>query len=666
MAACEALRLWRPFEDASCGSLVEGKERDPTMRNDVDFNLAGRLDLFVENAPNAIAMFDRDMRYLAASPAWLRDYGIEGPLVGRSHYDVFPEIPERWRTIHRRALDGETFAEAGETFERADGSIQWLSWEVRPWRLPGGEIGGIVIFTQDVTEMKAAETELAEREAHLRSILATVPEAMITIDERGLVTSFSATAAALFGYCPEEVVGRNVRMLMPEPYRAEHDGYLDNYLRTGEARIIGYGRLVKALTKDGTVVPVELSVGEAIGNGRRIFTGFVRDLSSRQKMEQELRQSQKMEAVGQLTGGIAHDFNNILTAIIANLELLAPQLSDPDQRELADEAHAAAQDAGKLAAQLLAFGRRQPLNSEPTDVGALISNFSPLLRRTLGETIKLAIVAPPSSPLTIVDAVQLQNALLNLAINGRDAMARGGRLTIEVSATRLDADYAQMYPEVRTGRYVLIAVSDTGVGMPEAVRRRAFEPFFTTKPVGAGTGLGLSMVYGFVKQSGGHIQIYSEIGRGTSVRVFLPVADAATAVEEEQGMQTPELARGSETILLVEDDPRLRKVLARRLRSLGYHVFEAETGAAALAQLAEPPEIALLFTDMVMPGGMTGLELAEAALALKPGLRVLFTSGYAEPGIARAGQQKGAWLKKPYTAEELAETLRTVLQEKTQ
>ena len=633
------------------------------MRNDVDFNLTGRLDSFVENAPNAIAMFDRDIRYLAASPAWLRDYGIEGPLVGRSHYDVFPEIPERWRTIHRRALAGDTFAEAGEAFERADGSIQWLSWGVRPWRLPDGAIGGIVIFTQDVTEMKAAETELAEREAHLRSILATVPEAMIIIDEQGIVTSFSATAAALFGYCPEEVVGRNVRMLMPEPYRAEHGAYLGNYLRTGEARIIGYGRLVQALTKDGTVLPVELSVGEAVGNGRRIFTGFVRDLSSRQKMEQELRQSQTMEAVGQLTGGIAHDFNNILTAIIANLELLVLQLRDPDQRELADEAQAAARDAARLAAQLLAFGRRQPLNSEPTDVGALISNFAGMLRRTLGETIELKILASPPPPQTIVDAAQLQNALLNLAINARDAMPRGGRLTIEVSPTRLDADYAQMYPEVRTGRYVLIAVSDTGVGMPEAVRRRAFEPFFTTKPIGAGAGLGLSMVYGFVKQSGGHIQIYSEIGRGTSVRIFLPVADAAAAAEQEQGMQTPELPKGSETILLVEDDPRLRRVLSRRLRSLGYQVFEAENGAAALAELAKLPEVALLFTDMVMPGGMTGLELAEAALALKPELKVLFTSGYAEPAIARLGQQKGAWLKKPYTAEELAETLRKVLRE---
>ena len=611
------------------------------MRKDVDFNLAGRLDSFVENAPSAVAMFDRDMRYLATSPAWLRDYKIEGPLIGRSHYDVFPEIPDRWRTIHQRALAGETFSEPTEAFERADGSIQWLSWEVRPWRLPDGGVGGIVIFSQDVSEIKAVQTELAEREAHLRSILATVPEAMIIIDEQGIVTSFSTNAAALFGYRPEEVVGRNVRMLMPEPYRAEHDGYLSNYLTTGEARIIGYGRLVQAVTKDGTVFPIELSVGEAGGNGRRIFTGFVRDLTSRQKMEQELRQSQKMEAVGQLTGGIAHDFNNILTAIIANLELLAPEIRDPDQRELVDEAQGAAQDGAKLAAQLLAFGRRQPLNPQPTDVGALISNFAGLLRRTLGETIALEIVAPTSPPPTVVDAAQLQNALLNLTINARDAMPRGGRLTIEVSPERLDADYAQMYPEVRTGRYVLVAVSDTGVGMSEEVRRRAFEPFFTTKPTGAGTGLGLSMVYGFVKQSGGHIQIYSEIGHGTSVRIFLPVADAGAAAEREQGAQAPELPKGSETILLVEDDPRLRRVLSRRLRGLGYQVFEAENGAAALAQLAEVPEVALLFTDMVMPGDMTGLELAEAALATKPGLRVLFTSGYAEPAIVRLGQQKG-------------------------
>ena len=515
----------------------------------------------------------------------------------------------------------------------------------------------------DISGLQRAQSELAAREAHLRSILDTVPEAMIVIDELGRVVSFSAAAAKLFGYGAEEVIGRNVRMLMPEPYRVEHDGYIGNYLRTGEARIIGYGRLVKGQTKDGSVFPMELAVGEARANGKRIFTGFVRDLTSRQKIEGELRQSQKMEAVGQLTGGVAHDFNNLLTVITANLEMLHPLLKDSDQRELAKEAHDAAMDGAKLAAQLLAFGRRQPLNPKPTDAGPLVSNFAELLRRTLGEAVELRILVVGSAHLTVVDSSLLLNALLNLAINARDAMPRGGRLTVEITHARLDADYAQTYPDIRTGRYVLITVTDTGSGMSEEVRRRAFEPFFTTKPTGAGTGLGLSMVYGFVKQSGGNIQIYSELAQGTSVRVFLPAADsdahgAAPGTVEAQEADMPQ---GSETILVVEDDPRLRKVLGKRLRSLGYQIIEADSGAAALQQLAARPDIAMIFTDMVMPGGMTGFDLAHAALAAKPGLKVLFTSGYAEPAIARLGLDAGAWLKKPYTADELAEKIRVVL-----
>ncbi len=455
-----------------------------------------------------------------------------------------------------------------------------------------GSIRFVLQTNSDITGLKRAQAELATREAHLRSILDTVPEAMIVIDEQGLVTSFSAAAAKLFGYHPEEVIGSNVRMLMPEPYRAEHDGYIHNYLRTGEARIIGYGRLVKGLTKDGAVFPMELAVGEARANGQRIFTGFVRDLTSRQKMEEELRQSQKMEAVGQLTGGVAHDFNNHLTAIIANLEMLYPNLAGREQREHVQEALEAAQEGAKLAAQLLAFGRRQPLNPKPTNVGPLVSTFADLLRRTLGEAIELRIAIVGSAHLTVIDESQLRNALLNLAINARDAMPRGGRLTIEITNVRLDADYAQTYPDIRTGRYVLITVTDTGTGMSEEVRRRAFEPFFTTKATGAGTGLGLSMVYGFVKQSGGNIQIYSEVGHGTSIRVFLPLAEGGGAGAEPDALAppAPDLPGGAETILLVEDDPRLRRVLSKRLRSLGYEIIEADSGAAAMAQLAARPE----------------------------------------------------------------------------
>ncbi|RFB79903.1 hybrid sensor histidine kinase/response regulator [Methylovirgula sp. 4M-Z18] len=546
---------------------------------------------------------------------------------------------------------------------KKDGSVVIVSslWVAR--KSENNVIHSVLQNNSDITGLKNAQDELAAREAHLRSILDTVPEAMIVIDEQGTVTSFSAAAAQLFGYDADEVVGRNVKMLMPEPYRAEHDNYIGRYLSTGEARIIGYGRVVKGLTKDGATFPMELAVGEAQSNGQRIFTGFIRDLTSRQRMEDELRQAQKMEAIGQLTGGLAHDFNNLLTVITGNLEMLEMSLSTSNQRELLREAQDAAQDGAKLTGQLLAFGRRQPLNPKPTDLAPLIANFSELLRRTLGESIKLTIQVNGSEHLCVVDAAQLQNALLNLAINARDAMPRGGNLTIETSHVRLDADYAQMYPEVRTGRYVLIAVTDTGGGMSEDVRQRAFEPFFTTKATGAGTGLGLSMVYGFVKQSGGNIQIYSELDRGTSIRIFLPLAEAFQAGGELAAghVDAGTLPRGSETILVVEDDARVRRVTIARLRSLGYQVIEADNGTAALALLAAHPKIAMIFTDVVMPGGLSGDELAEAALIARPDLKILFTSGYAEPAIARQGLGAGAWLKKPYTAAELAKKVREIL-----
>ncbi|MGH6781127.1 MAG: ATP-binding protein, partial [Sphingomonadaceae bacterium] len=440
--------------------------------------------------------------------------------------------------------------------------------------------------------------------------------------------------------------------------------YISRYMTTGERRIIGFGRVVTGQRKDGTTFPMELAIGEAATSGKRIFTGFIRDLTSRHRMEEELRQAQKMEAVGQLTGGIAHDFNNLLTVISGNLEMIERRLEDGRLRALLREAQEAADDGAKLTGQLLAFGRRQTLNAKLADIGELVSNFADLLRRTLGETIELRTVITGAPLSAMVDTAQLQNALLNLALNARDAMPRGGRLTVEIARARLDADYAQMYPQVRTGDYVLVSVSDTGVGMSAEVKQRAFEPFFTTKGVGAGTGLGLSMVYGFAKQSGGHLQLYSELDQGTTVRLFLPAAVSLRAGASERdggGAEQADSPRGHESILVVEDDARVRRVAVARLEDEGYQVIEAATGAQALALIAEHPEIRLLFTDIVMPGGMLGDELAKEVRILRPDIKILFTSGYAEPSLAGWELAESSWLKKPYTARELATRLRTLL-----
>ena len=547
---------------------------------------------------------------------------------------------------------------------RSDGRVFLLLYNASPLRDDRGAIIGAISTAVDITSAKEAETGMREREARLQSILNTVPEALITINEQGVMESFSRSAEDLFGYKASEVLGQNVRMLMPQPYQHEHDEYLARYRRTGEKRIIGVGRVVRAQRKDGSVLPVELSVGEVRTSGRPVFTGFIRDLTAQHKIEQELRQAQKMEAIGQLTGGVAHDFNNLLTVILGNLEMLEPRLTENRQLELLKEARETAEHGARLTERLLAFGRRQALQPTLTDVGVLLREIVPVLRRTLGETIKVKIRLDVELWPVIVDPTQLHNAILNVAINARDAMPEGGKLTIAAENAEVDLDYARTHPEVRAGSYVVIAATDTGTGMSPEVQERAFEPFFTTKEVGAGSGLGLSMVYGFAKQSGGHVAIYSEPGHGTTLRIYLPRAvPAAAEPASESRVAEADLRRGrGELVLVVEDEPRVRRIAMARLQELGYRVLEAADGPSALSVLRSTPEVDLLFTDMIMPGGMTGAELARHARELKPSLKVLFTSGYAEPDLVSRGLiSKSSWLQKPYSTAELSRSMEKIL-----
>jgi PAS domain S-box-containing protein len=380
------------------------------------------------------------------------------------------------------------------------------------------------------------------------------------------------------------------------------------------------------------------------------------------EIEQNLHQVQKMEAVGHLTGGIAHDFNNMLTVIFGATGLLADALADePDLAELTKLIDEAAQHGAELTQQLLSFARKQPLQPLHTDINTLILEAVKLLRLSLGENIEIESMLESDAWAALIDPSQLTTALVNLAVNARDAMPNGGKLIFETGNVYLDEAYVAVKGDIHPGHYVMVAVSDTGAGIPAAIREKVFDPFFTTKDVGKGTGLGLSMVYGFVKQSEGHIQIYSEEGHGTSIKLYLPRATGAS--EALVPIVPARVTGGTEAILVVEDNTLVRRYVSEQLASLGYAATVAANGVEALALLDRGLPCDLLFTDMIMPGGMNGRELAEATLAHRPGIKFLFTSGYAESAIMHHGRLAPGvpLLPKPYRKSDLARMVRVAI-----
>ncbi len=410
------------------------------------------------------------------------------------------------------------------------------------------------------------------------------------------------------------------------------------------------------------------------GEYRRELETRKRAEKQAEQAEQELRQAQKMEAVGQLTGGIAHDFSNLLTIIQGNVEILNEDDIPPELvRELAGEALAASQRGGELTRRLLAFARRQPLQPRPLDLNLLVSGMTGLLRRTLGAPVEIETVTGGDLWFAVADPLQVENAILNLALNARDAMPGGGSLRLETTNITLDAGYAALHPDAVAGEFVLLSVSDSGTGMTPEVQERAFEPFFTTKPLGKGTGLGLSMVYGFARQSGGHVRIESEEGGGARISLYLPRTEEAPKAEESEaghglGSDDGDGEEGSRArILVVEDDPGVRRFCTRVLEAAGYDVVEAEDGASALAVLETEGGIDLLFTDILMPGGMDGWELAQRAQGMVPGLAVLFAS--ANPEMALDSGIEGSraprnldLLRKPYGKDEIIRRVRHALE----
>jgi PAS domain S-box-containing protein len=579
-------------------------------------------------------------------------------------------MPERYRQPHRAGL--ARYLASGEArvlnqrIELAalhrDGREFPVELAITPIR--GGQTVTFSAFIRDVSEAKERIAQLKRASDLLNAVVENMPDMILLKEPAGDAFRYlliNAAGEKLLGRDRSEILGKTERELFPPDEAAQVVESNRTVAETGQARTFTDRKLTTTAgvrTVETRMVPI------TNGDGRTaLVLAIVRDVSEAKAREEQLRQLQRMDAIGRLTGGVAHDFNNLLAIIHGNSELLRDQLEDRSEAaEMADDVINAARRGADLVRRLLAFARMQHLEPEPVDLNARLPDILGLLQRALGENVDVRIEPAKQLWAASVDPTQVDDALVNLAINARDAMPEGGTLTIETQNVSLDEDYAAHHVEVCPGDYVMLAVSDTGTGMPPDVIARAFEPFYTTKPEGKGTGLGLSQVFGWIKQSGGHIKVYSEVGHGTTIKLYLPRSEGrGTDKEAESQASTP---NGDETILVVEDNPNVRKTVIRQLHDLGYRTVEADSGDRALELVGEGLDFDLLLTDIVMPGGITGYQLADQLRGGKPDLKVLFTSGYTDLAAASGNSaRKDPLLSKPYRKQDLGRAVRAVLDE---
>ena len=616
-----------------------------------------------ETSQDLILVLDAKGHVVQISPSCEAILGYRPEeMIGRSGVEfIHPEHLDRSREEMRAARRGLKPKMSDTRCFHKDGREVWLSW-LGTWSEP---VKRYFFVGRDMTESRHAQETLGESERLARNIIETALDAFVQMDETGAISGWNSQAEKIFGWPREEVLGKNlIDLAVVGQDHEELQAALGRFLRSGQGQILGRRREVLVQRRDGTQFRAELSVTAMRTRSGFLFNGFVRDLTDKVAAEERIRQSEKMEALGQLTGGIAHDFNNILTVITGTIEILAGAVAREPQlaaiTRMIDEAAARGAD---LTQHLLAFARRQPLQPREIDVNLLIVDTAKLLRPTLGEHIEIESLFKDEPCTAIVDPNQLATAIINLALNSRDAMPDGGKLILETGLAYLDEAYASMNDDVRPGAYAMIAVSDTGYGIPSGILDRVFDPFFTSKGPGKGTGLGLSMVYGFIKQSAGHIKVYSEEGQGTTIRMYLPPGTGAGLAAE--GGADSELEGGNETILVVEDDRLVRDYVLTQLHSLGYVTLNAANAAEALALAAKNPGFDLLFTDVIMPGNMNGRQLADTMRKDRPALKVLYTSGYTEDAIIHHGRLDSGvlLLAKPYRKADLARMIRRALED---
>jgi PAS domain S-box-containing protein len=613
----------------------------------------------VESSNDAIITQNLDGIITGWNKAAERLFGYTAIEAVGEHIDLIAP-PDRLAELHdilARTGQGEIIAHHETERKTKDGKLLKVSISISPLRSVSGEIVGASKIARDITEAKKIQAALNREIEERQRIFETSRDLILVTDAKGTFVQVSPSSMAILGYRPEEMTGHSAAEFV-------HADDLENTRQ--EIRAARRGHLIRNFEtryvhKDGRTVNLNWMGAWSEPVRRHFFVG--RDLTEKQVAEAQFHQAQKMDAVGQLTGGVAHDFNNILTVITGTIGILADAVAnDPQLSAIAKMIDDAAERGASLTKHLLAFARRQPLQPREIDANVLVRETIELLRPTLGEHIQINQQLADDAWFALVDPNQLTTAILNLSLNARDAMPFGGKLIIETANTHLDEGYAAMNGDVAAGNYVMVAISDTGNGILPENLERVFDPFFTTKEVGKGTGLGLSMVFGFVKQSNGHIKIYSEVGHGTTVKIYLPRAAGLSDTSVESS--TPAAIKGGrETILVVEDDTMVRRYVITQIESLGYKTLEANKASEALQLIDGPDAIDLLFTDVIMPGSMNGRQLVDEALLRRPGLKTLFTSGYTENAIVHHGRLDTGvlLLTKPYRKSDLARMIRLAL-----
>ncbi|WP_184020247.1 hybrid sensor histidine kinase/response regulator [Sphingobium boeckii] len=634
-------------------------------------SVGNRFELLVQSVTDyAIYMLDPHGRVSSWNAGARRFKGYDPDEIIGAHFSIFYTPEERALEIPRIALetaerDGRFEAEGWRL--RKDGTRFWANVVIDPIRDPEGHLLGFAKVTRDLTERRAAEEELRRSEERFRLLVQSVTDyAIYMLDPEGHVTSWNAGAERFKGYRADEIMGQHFSRFYSDLDRAAGiPGIaLETARRDGRFEAEGW-----RIRKDGSrfwasviIDPIRNDDNQLIG-----FAKVTRDLTEKRAIEEQLRQSQKMEAVGQLTGGLAHDFNNLLTGISGSLEMMqirSAQGRTSDFDRYFTSAQGAVKRAAALTHRLLAFSRRQTLDPKPTNVDRLLHGLEELIQRTVGPGVEVVLAGADRLWPTLIDPNQLENAVLNLCINARDAMPDGGRVTIVTANQSLD-ERAAREQGLNAGDYVAVSVTDTGTGMPPEIIAKIFDPFYTTKPIGEGTGLGLSMIYGFARQSGGQVRVESQMGRGTMMRLYLPrhSHDAQPDANPDQALSLT-AARDGEVVLVIDDEPTIRMPVSEVLADAGYAVIEAADGPAGLEILNSSARIDLLITDVGLPGGLNGRQVADAARTTRPELKVLFITGYAENAAVGGGKMdKGMFvLTKPFQMKDLADRIRDIIE----